>query len=139
MSRASIDKPPSSDSPTRKERGAILVIDDSEIDLAAMSDLLAAAGFEVHGLPSPIGATRVARQLRIQLVVIDQHLPAMDGSKLASLFRANTGLRNVRVILISGDDASALELAETAHVDAFVSKRNMHVELAATVKRLLAQ
>jgi PleD family two-component response regulator len=124
--------------PTNKTRGAILVIDDSDVDRAAMSDLLAAAGFEVHELASPIGATRIARQLNVQLVVIDQNLPAMDGSKLAALFRRNAGLCGVRMILISGDDTGTLQLAGAAPVDGFVSKRSMHVELAAMVKRLLS-
>jgi PleD family two-component response regulator len=138
MTRPSLNRSSGSDAPARKSRGAILVIDDSDVDRATMTELLAVAGFEVHGLPSPIGATRVARQLNVQLVVIDQNLPAMDGTKLASLFRGNTVMRNVRVILVSGnEDREMLQLAETAQVDAFISKRNMHFELAATVKRLL--
>jgi PleD family two-component response regulator len=104
-----------------------------------MIDVLARAGLDVHGLPSPIGATRAARQLGVGVVVIDQNLPAMDGTKLAALFRGNAALRNVRVVLVSGnEDDEMFDLAKQAQVDAFVRKRDLHGELANTVTRLLS-
>jgi CheY-like chemotaxis protein len=115
----------------------VLVIDDSDIDRATITELLSAAGCEVHGLPSPIGATRIARQLQVQVVVIDQNLPAMDGSKLAALFHGNPGMRDIRVVLISGNEEQhMLDIAKQAQVSAFVSKRELHQKLVPTVKRL---
>jgi CheY-like chemotaxis protein len=115
----------------------VLVIDDSDIDRETMADLLARAGCSVHVLPSPIGATRAARDLGVKVVVIDQNLPAMDGTKLAALFRSNPGMRGIRVVLVSGnDEATMAELARKAQVDAFVSKRSLHKELVSTVRRL---
>jgi len=119
-------------------RPAVLVIDDSDIDRQAISDLLTQAGYEVHGLPTPIGATRIARQLNVKVVIIDQNLPAMDGSKLAALFRKNPSMAAIRVVLVSGGDEKAMTaLAREAQVDAFVSKRAMHEQLVKTVRRLV--
>jgi PleD family two-component response regulator len=126
---------PSPFQPTGKP--AVLVIDDSDIDRQVIADLLSRAGYEVHGLPTPIGATRVARQLRVKLVIIDQNLPAMDGSKLAALFRKNPAMQSIRVVLVSGGDERAMSaLAREAEIDAFVSKRMLHDELLNTVRRL---
>jgi DNA-binding NarL/FixJ family response regulator len=120
-------------------RIAVLVIDDSDVDRVTMTDLLEAAGFEVHGLVSPIGATRAARQVRARVVVIDQNLPAMDGSKLAALFRGTASLREIRLVLVSSSEATAMaEVARQARADAFVSKQALHTELVATVRRLAA-
>jgi twitching motility two-component system response regulator PilH len=117
---------------------AVLVIDDSDVDREVMAELLLAAGYQVHTLPSPIGATRLARELRVNAVVIDQNLPAMNGSKLAALFRGTPALRDVRLVLVSGnDEAAMLEVARDAQADAFVSKGKMHRELIPVVKRLL--
>ena len=117
----------------------VLVIDDSDVDRMTMMDLLSAAGFAVQGLPSPIGATRVARSMHARVVVIDQNLPAMDGSKLAALFRGTSSLRDIRLILVSSSDASVMsEIARQARADAFVSKQTLHAELVATVRRLSA-
>lgn len=131
--------------PTKSEpfqatgKTAVLVIDDSDIDRQVIAEMLGNAGFEVHGLPTPIGATRIARQLRVKLVIIDQNLPAMDGSKLAALFRRNPSMASIRVVLVSGGDEKAMrELAREAQIDAFVSKRMLHDELLNTVRRLVA-
>lgn len=120
-------------------RVAVLVIDDSEVDRLTMIDMLSAAGFDVQGLPSPIGATRAARHMGARVVVIDQNLPAMDGSKLAALFRGNSSLRDIRLVLVSSSDASVMsEIARQARADAFVSKQELHSELVAAVRRLSA-
>ena len=126
--------PPSTDgSPS------VLVIDDSDVDRETMADVLGRAGFRVHMLPSPIGATRTARDLGVRAVVIDQNLPAMDGGKLAALFRGNPHLRTIPLVLVSGnDDAAMTKIVREAHADAFVSKRNVHRDLAPTVRRLVA-
>jgi two-component system NtrC family sensor kinase len=120
------------------DKPVVLVIDDSDIDRQAISDLLSRAGFDVHGLPTPIGATRIARQLHVKVVIIDQNLPAMDGSKLAALFRKNPSMHAIRVVLVSGGDEKAMTaLAREAQVDAFVSKRQLHDELISTVRKLV--
>lgn len=121
------------------DTAAVLVIDDSDIDRETMASILSDAGFSVHCQPSPIGATKAARQLGVRVVVIDQNLPGMDGSKLALLFRSNPALRGVRLILVSGcDEASMLEVTRLAKADAFVGKSVMHTQLAPTVRRLSA-
>ena len=116
----------------------VLVIDDSDVDRATMIDILSRAGFDAHGLPSPIGATKAARQLGARVVVIDQNLPALDGNKLATLFRSNPLMRGVSVVLVSGaEEKSMREVARTAQVDAFVTKADLHKTLASTVTQLL--
>lgn len=120
-------------------KSPILVIDDSDIDRQVIADMLSSAGYDVHELPTPIGATRVARHLNVKLVIIDQNLPAMDGSKLAALFRKNPSMQSIRVVLVSGADERTMSaLAKEAQVDAFVSKRLLHDQLLDTVRRLTA-
>lgn len=126
--------------PQNKGRAnSVLVIDDSDIDRQVIADILALAGYTVHQLPSPIGATRKARDLGVGLVVIDQNLPSLDGSKLASLFR-NAGLQDLKVVLTSSaDEISMLEITKRAKADAFVAKQRLRDDLVATVRRLLAK
>jgi DNA-binding NarL/FixJ family response regulator len=123
----------------KSRANSVLVIDDSDIDRQAIADLLALAGYTVHQLPSPIGATRKARDLGVGLVVIDQNLPSLDGSKLASLFR-NAGLQDLKVVLTSSsDEISMLEITKRAKADAFVAKQRLREDLVETVRRLLAR
>jgi CheY-like chemotaxis protein len=122
-----------------KRNNSVLVIDDSDIDRQVMVELLADAGFEVHELPSPIGATRKARELQVGLVVIDQNLPSLDGSKLATLFRT-AGLQDLLVVLASSsDEVTMLEITRQSRADAFVAKQRLREELVPTVRRLLSK
>jgi len=124
---------------SKSRSNSVLVIDDSDIDRQVIADILALAGFVVHQLPSPIGATRKARDLQVAAVVIDQNLPSLDGSKLAALFR-NAGLSDLRVILTSSsDEISMLEITKRAKADAFVAKQRLREDLAETVRRLLGK
>jgi CheY-like chemotaxis protein len=117
----------------------VLVIDDSDIDRQVMVELLTRAGYPVHDLPTAIGATRAAREFGARVVVIDQNLPALNGAKLAALFRSNTSMKEIRVILISSNDEETMaELVREARADAFVSKNRMHNELVPTVRRLVS-
>jgi CheY-like chemotaxis protein len=120
-----------------RPNAVVLVVDDNPIDRARIVELLHRASFDVHELPSPIGATRKAREVGAHVVVLDQHMPAMDGSKLAALFRRSDGNRSVRVVLVSADaidDAS--ELVRKAQVDAFLRKHDLDSLLVSTVSRL---
>jgi PleD family two-component response regulator len=119
---------------------AVMVIDDSDVDRQVMIDLLSDAGFLVHALPSPIGATRKARELRVRAVVVDQNLPSLDGSKLAALFRSTASLHAMPVVLVSSSDEIGMQaIARDAKADAFVSKQHLHEELVSTVRRLIAK
>jgi PleD family two-component response regulator len=114
-----------------KGRLRVLVIDDSEVDLLAMSEMLEEAGFEVATLPSPIGATRRARDLNADAVVIDQNLPGMHGTRLAGLFRDHATLSHIKVVLVSSNEDVG-RLVQASKVDAFVAKREIQ-ELVRTL------
>jgi CheY-like chemotaxis protein len=123
----------------RKQRPKVLVIDDNEIDRTLMTEVLRTSGFEVHALPTAIGATRLARQEGVSIVVIDQNMPSMSGSKLAVLFRDSSVLRHIRFVLVSGDDPETMRVvAYEAGADEFVEKRRARQDLAAVVTRLSA-
>ncbi len=116
----------------------VLVIDDSDVDRQVMVDLLTRGGFPVHDLPTAIGATKAAREYGARVVVIDQNLPALNGAKLAALFRSNPNMKDIRLILISSNDESTMaDLVRETRADAFVSKTRMHTDLVPTIRRLL--
>lgn len=121
---------------TRGRGITVLVIDDSDIARTRMVDLLAASGFDVAELPSPIGATRVILTRRVSVVVVDVLMPGMRGDRLAALFRGNPRFADVGVILVSGEATVELErlLSETG-ADASISKTKLG-DLVPTVLRV---
>jgi len=117
---------------------SVLVIDDNEIALAAIRALLESAGVAVECLPTAIGATQVILRHGIRVVVADLNMPAVTGSSLVTMLRKNPRLRDVAVILISGEPPDALMLvAEQVGAAGSVSKQDMHAVLVPMVRRLL--
>ena len=116
----------------------ILVIDDDDTAREVTSALLMAAGFACHAIASPIGATRAMRELRIEAVVCDLHMPAMQGDALAKLFRQSKSLHAIPVVVISSAPREELEpLLASGNVDAIVHKGDLHTGLVQQLRRLL--
>ncbi|AKF04756.1 response regulator [Sandaracinus amylolyticus] len=125
---------------SRTPSADVLVIDDSDIARESMKRALAGAGLRVVDLPSPIGATSAILRTQPRLVVIDINMPSMRGDKLASLFRKTEKLGDLKIVLVSGNDTTQLEvLARDAQADAVVAKSAGTDALVKIVKQLLAE
>ena len=118
----------------------ILVIDDDDTAREVVRAMLAAAGYPVSSLATPIGATRLIREVGISAVVCDLNMPAMRGDSLARLFKESKALQHVRIILISGAPREELEtILQTNSVDAVVHKSDLQHELLPKLRKLLAE
>ena len=114
----------------------VLVIDDSQVARAKMSQLLTGAGIRVHTLPSPIGATRAILANNVDVVVVDVMMPGMRGDRLAALFRSNPRFDKLGVILVSGAAEHELhELCLETKADATLAKSRL-AELVPMVRKL---
>ncbi len=112
----------------------VLVIDDDEIMLAVIEELLEAHGYHVVTMASPIGATRTILKENIHLVVVDWRMPVMEGDRLVGLLRTWERVRELPVVLISGDKRESLErVARGLSGVSIVSKSQMDDELPAAV------
>ena len=108
----------------------VLVIDDDPAAAAVVASLLSGAGFNVHTLSSPIGATRTIRQHNIEVVVCDLEMPAMRGDAFARMFRQSKMLKDLRLVVISAAAPAELErLRAEGTVDGVVHKGQLHREL----------
>lgn len=87
----------------------VLVIDDDEVVLIAISDLLEASGYKVFTQISPIGATQAIIKNQIDVVVVDLNLPDMRGDSVVRLIRSWDRFKDLPVIMISGAPAASLE------------------------------
>ena len=80
----------------------VLVVDDSDIALEGMLQVLSDASIPAIGTPSAIGTTRAILRYKIRVVVVDVNMPVLTGNNLVSLFRNNSKLVGVKVLLVSG-------------------------------------
>ena len=98
----------------------VLVVDDDLETIQALAVLLKALGHEAQFAISGLGAINCARKFKPDLVILDVHLPDLEGDKVARLMRFEPGLENVRIIAVSADElakARALQAGcEAFHV-----------------------
>jgi CheY-like chemotaxis protein len=124
-----------------KSAPRVLVIDDDEVVLAAVADLLEAASFSVSCHSSPAGAAGIAEADRsLVAVVVDLNMPIMRGDNVARMFLSRASLRDLPLILLSGDTAETLEAvrAKIPHVKV-VAKAEMEKKLVPVLKEAIAE
>jgi len=125
------------------QRGAarILLVDDEPLILDLLERALRAAGY--RNLTATTESMRVPgalRSLRPDLILVDWHMPGIDGEKLLAAIRAR--LRPgawVPVIVLTGDGSSEVRrVALAAGADEFLNKPFEAIEVGLRVSNLLA-
>lgn len=118
----------------KTRRFSVLVIDDSLSDRMLLRAALAPYDIEVLGVASGIEGIEAAQHHRPDAVVVDWHMPGLDGAAIISVLRANPRTRRVRIIVLTGSDEPALrQQAEALGVDDFIIKPPSAGQLATAV------
>jgi CheY-like chemotaxis protein len=114
-------------------RSLVLCVDDESNGLEGRKMLLEEAGCKVLTATSGVDALQLFASNPVDLVLLDYHMPGMNGDVVAKRMKA--GQPDVPIALLSADDG----LPERAlkWVDAFVSKRESPANLLQIVEHLL--
>jgi two-component system response regulator RegX3 len=113
----------------------ILVVDDTEAILDAVTDALATEGFEVQGASDGRTALEAAQAGPFDLVILDLMLPGLSGTEICRRLRAESP---VPIIMLTARDSEAdrvlgLELG----ADDYITKPFSEVELLSRVRAIL--
>jgi DNA-binding NarL/FixJ family response regulator len=103
----------------------VLIVDDHPSFRASARMLLEAEGFQVIGeAEDGAGALRAVRELAPQVILLDVHLPDIDGFEVAARLTANGD--SPAIVLTSSRDVSDLgPLAEREDVRGFIPKSEL--------------
>jgi len=113
----------------------ILVVDDAPAILEAVTDALAAEGFEVQGSSDGKEALELALREPFDLVVLDLMLPGLSGTEICRRLRAESP---VPIIMLTARDAEADRvLGLEIGADDYVTKPFSEVELLSRVRAIL--
>jgi putative two-component system response regulator len=113
----------------------VLIVDDDEMALAALSTTLAKAGYRVETAADGKTALEVVRAGRCRLVISDWQMPGMNGLELCRAVRESDLPGYVYVILLTANDAPEQKVAGlSAGADDFVAKPYNSAELIARVR-----
>ena len=101
----------------------IVMIDDSEIQLAVVSKVLEEAGFEVRAVSSLRRFVNAVMDWKPNLIVTDLYMPEMSGAELCTWLRTQVQTAKTPIIICSSaTDDELASIARRVGADGFVSK-----------------
>jgi len=113
----------------------ILVVEDTEAILDAVTDALAAEGFEVQGASDGKAGLEAAEEEPFDLVILDLMLPGLSGTEICRRLRAESA---VPIIMLTARDAEADRvLGLEIGADDYITKPFSEVELLSRVRAIL--
>ena len=83
-------------------RGNILVVEDNASSASLFDLLLRAAGFAVEWAPDAAAARRAIAARSPDLILLDVHLPRVDGITFARELKADPAHRQISIVLVTG-------------------------------------
>jgi two-component system chemotaxis response regulator CheY len=116
----------------------ILVVDDDPVTRRVLSSVLERANSDVMASTDGHEALTELAAARIDLVITDREMPAMDGMELLRAVRQSPRHGGVPVIMLTGITLeTASDEADAEGASAFLTKPVSSRELLETVERLL--
>jgi len=85
----------------------VLVVDDDLLMQQLVVGQLEPAGFKVVPAGDGVSALRLAREVKPQAIILDIHLPRLDGWSVLSQLKSDPSLSNIPVILVSVEEQRA--------------------------------
>jgi PAS domain S-box-containing protein len=86
---------------------AVLVVDDDPLMQQLVVGQLEPAGFKVSVASDGVSALRMAREVKPQAIILDIHLPRLDGWSVLSQLKSDPALTTIPVILVSVEEQRA--------------------------------
>jgi two-component system chemotaxis response regulator CheY len=120
--------------------GTVLLVDDSKIIRTFIKVHLASRKFEYLEAGDGVEALTLARSSPVDLIIADINMPNMNGLDLVAALHGDSdpALRNIPVILLTGDDvAHHEERARAAGAVALLHKPVSSAGLVEMVARVL--
>jgi two-component system chemotaxis sensor kinase CheA len=118
----------------------VLVADDSLTTRTLERYILEAAGYEVELAGNGAEALAVLQERGCDVLVSDVEMPGLDGIELTTRVRAEPGLRDLPVILVTSlDSATDRERGLQAGADAYIVKSSFDQDqLLRTLREIAA-
>ncbi len=114
------------------------MVDDDPIVLDLVRDLLLMLGHSVDSAPDGAQALAKLGGGGCELLIIDRHMPVMDGIAAVAAARRDPRLAGLKVLMFTSDAApAAREEALAAGVDGFLRKPIQMAEFTAAVRAAL--
>ncbi len=114
---------------------SILIVDDVPANLNLLTGILKQHGYKVRPAPSGSLALEAARYAPPDLILLDIHMPEMDGFEVCRRLKADAPTRNIPILMLSAK-AQTNEIKEglEAGADKYLCKPISFPELLREVR-----
>ncbi len=117
---------------------SILVVDDQPMSIKLVQAILAGEGYTVRVAANATEALQAVQISVPDLILMDIHLPGLDGLALTRLLRSNPELRHVKIIAVSAYSLTENdERITAAGCDGFIPKPIDTRALAGSIREYL--
>ncbi len=134
MEISSIDRTQPKQPDSAEDRAPILVVDDDPEIQSELAAILELEGYPVETVSHGAEALRAVERFRPALVLLDLHMPFLDGRDFIQALKERD--LALPVILMTGDP-NAEEVADEIDADAYLAKPFDLDELFAVVQRFV--
>ena len=108
---------------THKVTRRVIVVDDEELMAEYHAEILRHAGMEVICLTNPLQGLQLAIEFKPDLMVLDMHMPNINGIELATLLRQEEQFCVLPIVFITADTSDTLRhLLEGLGVNGILTK-----------------
>ena len=123
----------------RLRAATVLIVDDQPINLALLAEMLRGAGYErVHTCDDSRQVVATYERLRPDLLLLDLHMPHMDGVAVMEALRPLVGSEYVPIVILTGDERrEAKERALSFGAKDFLTKPFDRTEVLLRIRNLL--
>lgn len=122
------------------EEACILIVDDMSANVALLKAVLARAGYvNLHGTSDPRQVIDLCATVRPDLVLLDLHMPEMDGMTVLTALRRVLPIMPLLPVIVLGTDidAESKRAAINAGATDFLAKPFDHAEVVLRIGNLL--
>lgn len=117
-----------------------LIVDDQEYNVTLLERMLARAGYKyVYSTMDPFQVPHMLLEINPDIVLLDMHMPGMDGLQILKIIREQTGADSyLPVLMLSADVTSEMkQQGLQAGVNDFVTKPFDRSEVILRIQNLL--
>ncbi len=120
------------------EKTKVLIVDDSELILAKITDVLEADGYMVYTTSTAEDAFGEVLRKRPDILLLDIIMPGIDGIEICSNLKKNSLTKDIVIIIYSGKkDVELMDLCFAAGADHYVLKSSDTSLLTKTIKEIV--
>jgi CheY-like chemotaxis protein len=101
----------------------ILIVDDSHVSVRLFTALLEGPNYELSVASTGLDALRICATRHPDLILLDLHLPEMDGFEVARRLKGDSSTRHIPILAVTAyGHGHATDEARGAGVDHFMAK-----------------